>query len=145
MEKSIQSKLDEILVIVRSLEKKLSHNVAKEQAIPATVLPNRKVSVKEFLLQCGPKGDVQKTLAIGYFFEIYEGMSSFNKTDIERAFQAIKEKPPLNINDKVNMSIRKGHIIEGGEKKDSKAAWSLTPSGEEFVRNHFQKATKPRN
>lgn len=145
MEKSIEGRLDEILTIVKGLEKKLSRDVAREQTISVRVSPSRKMSVKEFLLQCGPKGDVQKTLAMGYFFEIYEGMTSFNKADIEKAFQAIKERPPLNINDKVNMSIRKGHILEGAEKKDSKTAWSLTPSGEEFVRNHFQKVTKSKN
>ncbi|NTW13626.1 MAG: hypothetical protein HGA31_01165 [Candidatus Moranbacteria bacterium] len=145
MEKSIEDKLDEILSIVKKLEKCIPNDITKEKAIPAGSSFSRKMSVKEFLLQCNPKGDVQKTLAIGYFLEVHEGMASFNKTNIERSFQAIKERPPININDKINMSIRKGHIHEGSEKKDGKTTWSLTPSGEEFVKNHFQKVAKLKN
>jgi hypothetical protein len=106
----------------------------------ATPAASRKMSIKEFLLERAASDDVQKTLAIGYFLETQEGMSSFNKTDLEKGFRAAKETVPANINDKVNMSIKNGHMMDAAEKKNSLKAWNLTSSGEKYLQNGFKKA-----
>jgi len=151
MENTTDSKLDEILKAIKSLDGRIariesgnSRNKMVSEVSAEREVSNRRVSVKEFLMECSPKGDVQKTLAIGYFLERFEGMSSFNKTDVERAYQAIKEKPPLNINDKANMSIRNGHLREEEEKKESKKAWAITPSGERYIKDGFKKKVNPK-
>jgi hypothetical protein len=99
----------------------------------------RKLSVKEFLIERDPSDDVQKTLAIGYFLETHQGILSFNKKDLEKGFRAAKESLPLNINDKVNMCIRNGHMMDAEEKKDNMKAWVITRAGEQYLMNGFSK------
>lgn len=93
----------------------------------------KKLSIKEFLLAKKPRDGVQQTLVIGYYLEHLEGMDKFNTKDLAEGFRSAKEPLPTNINDKVNLSIRKGHMMEAKEKKDKSKAWVLTNSGEKFV------------
>ena len=107
---------------------------------PKTV--EKRLSIKEYLISRNPKGDLQKTLAVGHYLEKYEGMSSFNAKDLEKSFYDAKEKVPSNINDAVNKNIQKGYMMEVKEKKDNLKAWNLTNTGENFTDNNFQKEAK---
>jgi hypothetical protein len=98
----------------------------------------KKMSLKEFLLEKKPTDQVKTTLAIGYFLEHYEGMESFNAKDLANAFRSAKEPPPKNINDKVNMNIHNGQMMEAIEKKDNIKAWVLTATGEKQVEEGFR-------
>ena len=93
----------------------------------------KKLSIKEFLLTKKPGDDVQKTLVIGYYLEHFEGMDKFNARDLTEGFRLAKEPPPTNINDKVNLNIQRGRMMEAKEKKGKFKAWVLTNSGEKFV------------
>ena len=93
----------------------------------------KKLSIKEFILTKKPVDDVQKTLVIGYYLEHFESMDRFNARDLADGFRSAKEPPPTNINDKVNLNIGKGYMMEAKEKKDKFKAWVLTNSGERFV------------
>lgn len=104
---------------------------------PATV--EKKLSIKEFILSKNPTNDIQKTLAIGYYLEKYEGLPSFNVKDLEKGFHDAKESAPENINYKVIVNSQKGYMMESDEKKDGLKAWNLTNSGEKFVENNFEK------
>jgi hypothetical protein len=116
---------------------KLEGRSDKTSAQP--VAKNRKaLSVKEFLLEKQPANDVERTLAVGYYLEKHEGASSFNVDDITRNFQLAKEPTPGNVNDKVNMNIKKGHMTEATEKKNKKKAWIVTNLGEQFVEHGFK-------
>lgn len=97
------------------------------------------ISIKEFILPKKPKNDVQKTLAVGYFIEKYEHFSSFNVKDLEKVFIAAREKVPKNIGDKVQLNIKKGHMMEFKERKDNLKAWILTNSGEKYIESDFKK------
>ena len=99
----------------------------------------RKLSIREIFISKKPKTDVDKTLLVGYYFENFQGCTSFNTSDIEVGFRSAKEPPPANINDAVNKNIRKGFIMSAEEKKDSKQAWVLTNSGIEYVDNDLKK------
>ena len=99
----------------------------------------KKASVKEFLLTKAIKSDTQRVVALAYFLEYMEGMSSFNVNDIEAAFRSAKEKVPANINDAVNKNITRGLIMEAAEKKDAKKAWCLTSTGETYVETDLTK------
>src|SRR3989337_3631703 len=50
----------------------------------------KSVSINEFMRSQKPNDDVQKTLAVGYYLEKYEGLTSFNAKDLENAFQRLK-------------------------------------------------------
>jgi len=96
-------------------------------------IAQKKMSIKEFIKSKNPKNDVQKTLIIGYYLENYEGMDSFNVSDIKKYFKDAREKVPLNVADKIQLNIKKGHIMDYGDKKDDLKAYVLTNSGEEYV------------
>lgn len=127
--KKLEGKIEEHEKRISELEELIfskSENIRKE------------ISIKEFLLGKRPKDDVLKTLAIGYYLEKYENISSFNTRDLEKGFKEAKERIPSNINDKVNLNIKKGHMMELREKKEGLKAWSLTNNGERFVENDFR-------
>ena len=98
---------------------------------------SKKVSPREFILTKKPADDVKRTLVVGYFLEKFENCTTFNISDLEAAFERAKEKKPSNMNDKVNMNIRNGHLEEASEKKDSRKAWYLTNTGEKMVEEGF--------
>ena len=102
------------------------------------VSPAKKLSVKEFILLKRPSGDVQKALSIAYYLEKNESMSSFNVEDLAHYFQLAKEPTPQNLNDKINMNIKKGHVMEAREKKENKKAWVITNTGEQIVESNFK-------
>ena len=113
---------------------------ALEQNFQSDEKPVRKkISIREFLLTKNLRSDVQRTLAIGYYLEQYENMSSFNVNDLETGFRKAKESLPTNINDKVNKNIQKGYITEAEEKKDNHTAWYLTNTGEKSVESELGK------
>lgn len=146
MENNIQKMLGEILEALKNLDARVARIETSLQPqhkgegdVLVRAAAQRKMSIKEFLIERAPADDVQKTLAIGYFMETYEGMTSFNRSDLEKGFREAKEHPPSNINDKVNMSIKNGHMMEAEKKKDNMKAWVLTGTGEQYVLNGFRK------
>ena len=93
----------------------------------------KKLSIKEFILSKKPKGDIQKTLVIGFYLEKYEGLDCFNRKDLENGFRSAMEAVPTNVGVDANENIRRGYFAEAKEKKDKLKAWYLTNSGEECV------------
>lgn len=118
-------------------EKRISKLEAYSPVKPKIV--KKKISIKEFILQKRPKDDIQKALAIGYYLEKYKGFSNFNAKDLEKGFRDAREKIPPNVPDKIQGNIRKGHMMEAGEKKSELKAYNLTNSGEKFVENNFKR------
>lgn len=144
MIKPMEKDIKKILKKIEALEARVSKIELKGSTLadaPGTAR-QKKLSLKEFLLSKNPVDDVKKTLAIGYYLEKFEGFSFFNTNDLESAFERAKEKKPTNINDKVNMNIRNGHMEKSSEKKDNHKAWYLTNTGEAFVRDDFKSKNK---
>lgn len=144
MDTNLNETLQELMKSVQRIEQKLDavgvleKSDSKVEGIsPSTAI--KKVSAKEFFLDKKPEGAVQTTLASGYYLEQFDQVGSFNKDDIERVYRLAKMTPPTNINDKVNMCIRSGYMMEAEEKKDSKKAWVLTALGEGYVEGGFIK------
>jgi len=133
--------LDEEVIEIRKKleehEERISNLENVSQKKPETV--KKKISIKEFILSKKPKNDVQKTLAVGYFLENYENISSFNAKDLKSGFKAAREKVPKNIGDKVQLNIKKAHMMEFKEKKDNLKSWILTDSGEKYIESDFKK------
>lgn len=146
MKDDTQRILGEILEALKSMDARLARietggqlQHKENEDVPAHAVSQRKKSIKEFLIERAPADDVQKTLAIGYFKETNEGMTSFNKSDLEKGYREAKDPPPSNINDKVNMSIKNGHMMEAEKKKDNMKAWVVTGTGEQYLLNGFRK------
>jgi hypothetical protein len=144
MNDEVNKMLVEILASIRSLEERVARiegggAVVATVPVERAVVGSKRMSVKEFLIECKPSNAVQSTLAIAHYLEIYDGMTSFNVTDLEAGFRAAKETVPQNINDKINMCVKNGHIQEAKMKKDKKKAWEVTRTGEQYAMTHFGK------
>lgn len=133
--------LEKRIILLEEKVKKIEgmFSVGTDTKNGITQSTRKKISIKEFLIQKKADDDVKRTLTIGYFLENMENMQFFNVDDIKKSFALAKLPAPSNINDKINMNIKNGHIMEVEEKKDSKKAWVLTVSGENFVKNDFEK------
>lgn len=134
-EKEIKDKIYSLEERIEKIEKLISSTTANN----SPVAKNKKSSVKEFLMTKNIKSDTQKVVALGYFLEYMENMESFNVNDLESAFRSAKEKFPANMNDAVNKNISRGFLMEAETKKDSKKAWCLTSTGENYVENSLNK------
>lgn len=122
---------------VEEIENRLSGTDARSASVQSLV--TKKMSIKEFLMTKKLDDDVKRTLAISYFIEHRENTKPFNTDDLRKFFRLAKVQLPSNINDKINMNIRAGRIMEAEEKKESKKAWELTATGETFVENDLNK------
>jgi hypothetical protein len=143
MDRETKKLLEEILASIKNLDTRVSRleaDASRDGAEPLPTSAQKKLSLKEFLIDRGPSNAVQMSLAIGYFLENYDSLSSFNAADLERGFRAARETVPPNINDKANMCVRNGHFMEHNEKKDNMKAWVVTRTGEEVVRAGFGNA-----
>jgi len=131
--------LSEIKERLGKLEERVSKLEGSKQKEVRTF--KKFMSINEFIGSQKPNGDVQKTLAVGYYLEKYEGLSSFNAKDLVGAYRKLKipKSQSINFNYKAIKNIQQGHMIEATEKKDKQKAWVLTMSGEKFVENGFQK------
>jgi len=129
---------EEIKKILEDHEKRIQRLEKLFESKPTQT--KKQISIKEFILTKRSENDVEKTLVIGYYFEKFRDMSSFNVKDLEEGFREAKEKVPANINDKIIKNIKKGFMMELKEKKDKLKAWTLTSTGEGFVENEL-----PRN
>lgn len=144
MTTSTESKLDEILEAIKSLEGRVAalesgsnHVGATKKIAEPTAL--KKLSLKEFLLDHPPTTDIQRTLLIGYFLEIHAGLTSFTKGELEKGYRDAKEPTPSNIGVNIRHCIKNGHMMEAEERKNNKAAYVVTRSGEQFVTTKCRK------
>lgn len=128
--------VNEITRKLEDHEKRISKLEKLLQTRPAEV--KKKLSIREFMLSKNPKTEMQKTLAIGYYLENYDRLTSFNAKDLESGFRRAKENIPRNINYEIIRNIQKGYMMEAEEKKDKRKAWCLTNSGEKYVESNFE-------
>jgi hypothetical protein len=129
----VHQRLGDLETRVAALEKRLEH------ASPVGPSSSKRQSAKEFLLGKSVKSETQKVLALAYFLEREEGLTSFNVPDLEAVFRAAREKLPSNMNDIVNKNIARGFIMQAEQKKESKKAWYLTSTGERFVESDMSR------
>lgn len=144
MDSETKKMLGEILAAVKGLDgrvSKLEEGATHSEAQTAgrQAFPEKKLSLKEFIISRGPSNAVQMTLTIAYHLENQEGVSPFNTADLEQGFRTAREPVPANINDKANMCVKNGHFMEEKNKKDNMKAWVVTRTGEEIVRTGFGK------
>jgi len=132
--KTIEERISDLEIRVSGFESLLNKNLIKT----TEKLPNaKKLSITEFLGAKMPSSDVQKTLAIAYYLEKYGNLNSFNVDDIKSHFRLARHPLPQNVNDKININIKKGYIMDA-EKKDGKKAWIVTNSGLQIVEGGFK-------
>ena len=142
MDKHINDKIDAILAAIKSLEirvTKIETGAAADNKGSGRTKARKKTAIKEFLLENPPPDDIRRTLAVGYFLENNEGMSSFTNANLLQGYSDAKESPPSNISVNIGHCIKQGHLMEANEKKNNKKAYVVTRSGEQFVESRYKK------
>ena len=114
------------------LKKRVDRLESMLQINPPEIL-GKKMSAREFLLTTKVEDSVQKTLALAYFLEKFEGLRSYSVKELERSFMIAKERVPTNTNDMINKNISKGLMMETEDKRDKKKTWCLTNAGERYI------------
>ncbi len=132
---NLEQRIEKLENRVEDLEKSLSGTVRLENAISK---PKERLSINEFLNTKNLSDDVKRTLAIAYWLDYFEKMESFSSADIQDGFRAARFKLPSNVNDKINMNVKNGHLAEEKKKKDGKKAWYVTNSGAEYVEEELK-------
>jgi len=135
--------IDKVLIEIKERLGKMEERLAKLEGPNQKELKTFKkgISINEFMGSQKLSGDVQRTLAAGYYLEKYEGLSSFNAKDLVDAYRKLKipKSQNINFNYKVIKNIQQGYMTETKQKKDKQKAWVLTASGEKYVESGFQK------
>jgi hypothetical protein len=144
MDSEMKKMLEEVIAAVKSLDGRVSRLESGTTPVPNTApsehnAPEKRLSLKEFIISKMPSNGVQMTLTIAYYLENYDGVSPFNAADLERGFRAARETVPPNINDKANMCVKNGYLMEDKGKKDNMKTWLVTRTGEEVIRKGFGK------
>lgn len=121
---------------VKALEEGTAGTVRLENAIGKQ---KERLSINEFLNTKNLTDDVKRTLIIAYWLDYFEKMDSFSASDIQDGFRTARFKPPTNVNDKINMNVRNGHLAEEKKKKGGKKAWYVTSSGAQYVEEKLNK------
>jgi hypothetical protein len=148
--KAVDSETKKMLEDIFAAVKKLDNRVSKLETGVGVPSGNadgnrpvgKKLSLKEFLIDRAPANAVQTTLAIAYYLEKFDGVSPVNASDLDRAFREAREPVPANINDKTNMCVKNGHLMEAKSKKDNLKAWLVTRTGDQLVNGGFGKTQK---
>jgi hypothetical protein len=131
---------DEVEAIRKRLEEH-EQRIAKLENLISTKpgAVQKKTSFKEFLLSKDHRNDTHMVLAVGYYLENYESISSFNRKDLdEYTTNKAREKAISNIDREISNCIRNGYLEEAKEKKDGLKAWSLTNTGVKYVECNFK-------
>jgi hypothetical protein len=127
MDEETREALNKILAKIKTLEEQFGHNT-----VQLTTAPEKKLSLKEFMLSKSPNNDVKKATCVGYYLEKFEGKKSFTNKDITDGFRRAKYVVPLNVPDKIQKAISNGWF-DHGEKK----YYVLTMTGEKAVESKF--------
>ena len=122
---------EDIKKVLDDHEKRISglESLFRSEKVPSS----KKISIKEFLLQIRPQGDVEKSLCVAYYLEKHGDLDSFTIKEIETAFREAKEPVPKNINYKVIKNIEKELMMDSEQKKNGLKTWNLTSKGERYV------------
>lgn len=105
-----------------------------EQAVGANIpleIGGKKTSAAEFLKKSTARNQVDRALALGYYLEKMEGISSFTSTELAQLGKAVKQ-PFANPSDIVAKLAGRGLMMSAGDKEGQRA-YALTASGETFV------------
>lgn len=145
MDQDIDKKLNSILAAINGLEARIARIEARTTGVgggktAGNKKANKKTSIGEFLLENPPPDHMRRTLAVGYFMENHDGLTSFTKAELEKVYREAKEPVPSNISVNIAHCIKHGHMMEAQEKKNNKTAYVVTRSGEQFVVGGYKKS-----
>jgi len=94
-------------------------------------------SLAQLLKKANLKSDVDRALIAGYYLETFKEYQSFTAAEIKDAIRDARISPPSNPSDVIAKNIRKGVMMQAGDK-DGRMAYVLTTDGAEFVEEQLK-------
>jgi hypothetical protein len=97
-------------------------------------------SLAEFLNQLGnPSLHTTLVVVFGYWLIHKEKYQSFNVKDVEKCYSETRIATSANTSQYLNEAQGDGYFKRLDEKKDNLVAWTITPTGDKFVREQLWK------
>jgi hypothetical protein len=96
-------------------------------------------SIAEYLGAASAKSAPERITAIGAFLTRYRDRKSFNREDLETAFQDAAESVPKNLHRDIKNTVREGWIAP---RPGEKGLYYVTKTGLQAVNDNFQRGSK---
>lgn len=106
-----------------------------------TLAAGRGVSASEFVRQFGFKKHTDFVLAFGYYLEQHAGLKAFTALDINNCYYEAKMENS-NSSQMIIRNIRRGFVMEARGDKGAKRRYTLTQSGEEYLKKALARPKK---
>jgi len=89
-------------------------------------------SIGEFLRKVSSKAHTDISLAMAYYFLKHRNIESFTVSDLDALYSEARH-PKTNLNLAVIGNIKKGFMIDTGEKRESMKLFAISRLGEDHV------------
>lgn len=132
---SLEQRIAKLEDRVAELEK---NNIIQRNSDDSSDHSTKSMSIKEYIIEKQPKDDVQRTLVIAAYLEAFKDVANFTAEDLKQYFKEARLKPPINVNDKINLNIKKGWLMDAGKNDQGRKIWNLTISGEDKIKSDFR-------
>jgi hypothetical protein len=105
----------------------------KDQAV-RPIESAKSLSIREFVQTLGFKKHTDLTVAFGYYLEKHLGASEFTSADINTCYYDAK-LDSSNTSQMISRNIKRGYIMEKKGASEKKTLYTLTQSGEHFIKS----------
>jgi hypothetical protein len=95
-------------------------------------------SIGEFLRKVSSRAHTDITLAMAYYLLRYRKVESFTVNDLDALYSEAR-RPKTNLNLAVNGNIKKGFMIDKGEKREALKLFAISRMGEDHVESDLLK------
>jgi len=93
---------------------------------------NKTSTLAQLLKKVSVRSDVDRVLVAGYYLETVNRLENFTAAEIKEAIRRAKVTPPNNPSDVIAKNIKKGLMMQAGDK-DGRMAYVLTTDGTDSV------------
>ncbi len=103
----------------------------------------KSLSSREFVQKLGFKKHTDIVLGFAYYLEHYNDATSFTPADLNACYYDAKMEPS-NISQTIIQNFRRGYMMEAKQAKGDKSkkkSYTLTQSGEDFVKSKITTTT----
>lgn len=106
---------------------------AKKTTRATISMTGKELSPGEFIRQLGLKRHTDIVLGFGYYLEHHSGVKEFTPADINNLYYEAKMESS-NTSQMFISNVRKGFLMEAKLEKGGKRRYTLTRSGEEYIK-----------
>lgn len=91
-------------------------------------------SIAQFLVEKKFASEVDLTLGIAYYLEVYESKESWNSADLKDEYSVAKKKLPSNLSRNLALNFEKSYIFN--PNRDDRRTYCLTDEGKTYIENY---------